>query len=88
MDSIKILIADDHAVLRQGTRKLLEQEPDLKVIAEVENGEEAVELAAKLNPDVVLMDIAMPKMDGIAATKQIKAECPDIHVLILSAYDD
>lgn len=88
MDKIKILIADDHTVLRQGTRKLLEQEADLKVIAEACDGEEAVKLATEMIPDVILMDIAMPKMDGIAATRQIKETHPDINVLILSAYDD
>lgn len=88
MEKIKILIADDHTVLRQGTRKLLEQESDLKVVAEAGDGEEALKLAAELMPDVILMDIAMPKMDGITATKRIKAEYPDINVLILSAYDD
>lgn len=88
MDKIKILIADDHIVLRQGTRNLLEQETDLEVVGEANNGEEAVELAIDLKPDLVLMDIAMPNMDGIEATKQIKIECPEINVLILSAYDD
>ncbi len=88
MNKIKVLIADDHTVLRQGTRKLLEQELDLKVVAEAGDGEEAVKLAAELLPNVILMDISMPKMDGIAATKQIKTEYPDINVLILSAYDD
>lgn len=87
-DIIRILIADDHTVLRQGTRKLLEDEPDMEVVAEALDGEEAVNLALELKPDVVLMDIAMPKLDGIGATKMIKQECPEINVLILSAYDD
>jgi len=85
---IRILIADDHTVLRQGTRKLLEDEPDMEVVAEALDGEEAIRLALELKPDVVLMDIAMPKLDGIGATKMIKQECPEINVLILSAYDD
>jgi len=88
MDKIRILIADDHAVVRQGTRNLLDQEPDMKVVAEASDGEEAVMMAAELMPDVILMDIAMPHMDGIEATRQIKAECPDINILVLSAYDD
>ncbi|UCG83216.1 MAG: response regulator transcription factor [Dehalococcoidia bacterium] len=86
--TIRILIADDHTVLRQGTRKLLEDEPDMEVVAEALDGEEAVNLARELKPDVVLMDIAMPGLDGIAATKMIKQEYPEINVLILSAYDD
>jgi len=88
VEKIRILIADDHAVLRQGTVKLLEQEPDLKVIAEASDGEEAVRKATELMPDVAIIDISMPKLDGIAATKQIKELCPDINILILSAYDD
>jgi len=88
MNKIKILICDDHTVMRQGTCKLFEQESDFKVVGEAGDGEEAVKLATELMPDVVVMDIAMPKMDGIAATRKIKAECPSINVLILSAYDD
>jgi len=88
MDKIRIIVADDHVVVRQGTCKLLEQEEDLEVVAEAGDGEEAVRLATEFNPDVVILDIAMPKMDGIEATRQIKACCPDVNVLILSAYDD
>lgn len=85
---IKILIADDHAVVREGTRQILEQEPDLDVIAEAGDGEEAVQLAGSFKPHVAIIDVAMPKLDGIEATKQIKALYPTIAVLILSAYDD
>ena len=88
MDKIKILIADDHAVVREGTRQILEQEPDLQVVAEAGDGEEAVRLACSCQPDVAIIDIAMPKTDGIEATKQIKALYPTIAVLILTAYDD
>ena len=88
MNKITILIADDHAVVREGTRRVLEQEQDLEVVAEAGDGEEAVRLAANFKPDVAIIDIAMPKLDGIEATKQIKAFCPDITVLILTAYDD
>jgi two-component system, NarL family, response regulator LiaR len=85
---IKVLIADDHAVVREGTRRILEQEPDMEVVGEAGDGEEAVNLATDLKPDVAIIDIAMPKMDGIEATKRIKAAWPSINVLILSAYDD
>ena len=88
MKKIKILIADDHAVVREGTRQILEQEQDLEVVGEAGDGEEAVRQATSLKPDVAIIDVAMPKLDGIEATKQIKALCPTITVLILSAYDD
>jgi len=88
LGKIKILIADDHAVVREGTRQILEQEPDLNVVAEAGDGEEAVQLAGTFKPDVAIIDIAMPKLDGIEATRQIKALYPTIAVLILSAYDD
>jgi NarL family two-component system response regulator LiaR len=88
MEKICILIADDHALVRDGIRRILDAEDDMEVIGEASDGEEAVHLAVELNPNVVLMDIVMPKVDGIAATEQIKRECPEINVLILSAYDD
>ncbi|MCJ7769847.1 MAG: response regulator transcription factor [Dehalococcoidales bacterium] len=88
MRKIRIMIADDHAVMREGTRQILEQETDLEVVAEAADGEEAVKLAGKNKPDVAIIDIAMPKVDGIEATQRIKALYPSIAVLILSAYDD
>jgi NarL family two-component system response regulator LiaR len=88
LGKIKILIADDHAVVRDGTRRILEQEADLGVVAEASDGEEAVSLATRFKPDVAIIDIAMPKLDGIEATRQIKALCPAVTVLILTAYDD
>jgi len=88
LQRIRVLIADDHAVVREGTRRILEQEEDLQVVAEASNGEEAVRQALSFEPDVAIIDVAMPKLDGIEATKQIKARCPTITVLILSAYDD
>jgi DNA-binding NarL/FixJ family response regulator len=88
VSKIRILLADDHALVRQGTRELLERESDLEVVAEAANGEEAVHLACEHSPDIVLMDIAMPVLNGIDATRQIKAAKPGISVLILTAYDD
>jgi NarL family two-component system response regulator LiaR len=88
LEKIKILIADDHAFVREGTRRILEQEPDLEVVAEAGDGEEAVRLASDLKPDVAIIDVAMPKLDGIEATRRIKALCPAVAVLVLSAYDD
>jgi NarL family two-component system response regulator LiaR len=85
---IRILIADDHAVVREGTRQILEQEQDLEVVGEAGDGEETVALATDLKPDVAIVDISMPKLDGIEATRQIKSLCPAISVLILTAYDD
>jgi NarL family two-component system response regulator LiaR len=88
MGKIKILIADDHAVVRDGTRQILEKEADMNVVAEAADGAEAIKLTASAKPDVVIMDIAMPNVDGIEATRQIKAMYPSIAVLVLSAYDD
>jgi NarL family two-component system response regulator LiaR len=88
MDQIRILLADDHVLVRQGTRELLEQEEDLTVVAEAGDGEEAVRLAASTHPDVAIMDISMPRLDGIEATQQIKTHDPTIAVLVLTAYDD
>ena len=85
---VRILIADDHAVVREGTRRILEQEKDLEVVAEAVDGEEAVKLATELKPDVAIIDISMPNLDGIGATKKIKELCPEVNVLILSVYDD
>lgn len=86
-DTIRILLADDHAVVRQGTRELLEQQDDLEVVAEASDGKEAVQLALTEHPDVVIMDFSMPELNGIEATRQIKAVAPDIAVLVLTAYD-
>lgn len=85
---IRVLLADDQNLIREGLKALLEQEPDLQVIADVDNGCDAVQQAEALQPDVVLMDLTMPKMDGITATQTICARCPEIRVLVLTASDD
>jgi len=87
MNTIRILLVEDHVVVRQGTRQLLEREQDLEVIGEAGDGEEAVRLASQLKPDVVIMDVAMPKLSGIEATKQIKKLLPLTIVLVLTGYD-
>lgn len=88
MEKIRVILADDHALVREGTSSLLNNEPDMEVIAEADNGLDAVTLAERLHPDIVLLDIAMPKLNGIEATRRIKECYPAAAVLILSAYDN
>jgi NarL family two-component system response regulator LiaR len=88
VEKIRVLLAEDHVVVREGTRELIQREPDMEVVAEAGDGEEAVELSKRTRPDVVIMDIAMPKVNGIEATKLIKQELPTTAVLILTAYDN
>jgi DNA-binding NarL/FixJ family response regulator len=83
--TIRIVLADDHSVVRQGLRMFLGLDPDLEVIGEAENGAEALKLARELKPDVVLMDMLMPVMDGIAATSAIRSELPDTEVIALTS---
>ena len=85
---IRLILADDHAVVRSGTRELLEQQPDLKIVGEASDGEEAVQLAEELRPDVLVMDVRMPRLNGIEATRRIKAEYPEVRILVLTAHDD
>lgn len=85
--SVKILIADDHPVVRMGIRGMISGEPDFEVVGEAENGKQAVELTATLRPDVVLMDLRMPEMDGVSATEKIKKDHPGIHILVLTTYE-
>ncbi len=87
-DKIRLILADDHAVVREGTRQLLERYPDLKVVGEAADGEQAVKLAKQLQPDLVVMDVRMPRLSGVEATRRIKAECPEVGVLVLTAHDD
>ena len=88
LKKITILLAEDHAIVRQGLRTLLEAEGNFTVVGQAQTGREAVELAAKLRPDVILMDIAMPVLNGLEATRQIRAAHPSAKVLMLSAHSD
>lgn len=83
--AIRVLITDDHGVVRQGLRMFLSLDPDIEVVGEAENGEEALEMAHELQPDVVLMDLLMPVMDGIEATRAIRAELPEVEVVALTS---
>ena len=85
--TIKVLIADDHPIVREGLATVVSQEKDLEVVAQACNGVEAVSRAKEMRPDVILMDLQMPEMDGVEATKKIKNELPDIPVIILTTYD-
>lgn len=86
--TITILLADDHKIVREGTRQLLEQWPDFRIVGEAADGAEAVRLAAELRPAVVVMDVRLPVLNGIEATRAITAQAPGVQVLILSAYED
>lgn len=88
MDEIKLIIAEDEPVARQAMARLFDLETDIEVVGEAENGEVAVDLARRMLPDVVLMDIRMPKLDGIRATQIIKQEMPNVSIVILTIYDD
>jgi DNA-binding NarL/FixJ family response regulator len=84
----RLIIADDHALLRSGIRSMLAGEPDLEVVGEAADGQEALELCRRLKPDLVLMDVRMPKMDGLAATRAIKEELPNVSVVMVTMQDD
>jgi two-component system, NarL family, response regulator NreC len=85
---LRILLADDHRLVRHGLRKILEEQPDWEIVAEVANGREAVQRAAEERPDVAVLDIAMPQLNGVEATRQIQRRCPEVNVLILSMHAD
>ena len=86
--NIKVLIADDHQIVREGLRSMLEKEPGIKVVGEAEDGRKTLRLAQELTPDVIIMDLAMPDLNGIEATRQIVAEFHNIRVIALSMHDD
>jgi DNA-binding NarL/FixJ family response regulator len=85
---IRVLLADDHVVLREATAELIDHQPDMQVVGQAGTGVETVALARERCPDVIVMDIAMPRMDGLAATRQIAADCPAVRVLVLTAHED
>lgn len=87
MESVRIVIADDHPVVRTGILGILSSQPDFEVVGEASTGREAVDLVQAVRPDVVLMDLRMPEMDGVEAISRIVAEQPDAHVLVLTTYD-
>lgn len=86
--SIRILLADDHKITRQGLRSLLDENDGMEVLAEAENGRDAIELARKLNPDVIIMDVSMPDLNGVEATRQIIQDNHDVRVIALSMHSD
>jgi DNA-binding NarL/FixJ family response regulator len=85
---VRVLIADDHGIVRSGLRLLLERQPDIEVVAEAADGAEARELAVRERPDLAILDVKMPKLTGLQATREIKAQAPETAVLILSMHDD
>lgn len=86
--SVTVLIADDQTLFREGIKDLLEDEKGIRVVGEASNGPEVVAMAKKLRPDVILMDIKLPQLDGISATRIIRKECPQTNVIVLSSYED
>jgi len=88
MSKIRVLIADDHALVREGIAALLKLYDDIEVVGEASDGIEAIERTSKIRPDIVLMDIGMPKLGGLEATVEVRKSCPDIKVIVLTQYDD
>ncbi len=87
MEKIRVLIVDDHVIVREGLRVLLEAQPDIKVVGEATSGEEAVSKTGEIQPDIVLMDITMPGMNGLEATRQIRQHSPDVKILVLTMHE-
>ncbi len=88
MTTIRIVLADDHKVVREGTRRMLEHEPDLSVVGEAENGRVALQMIHDLKPDVAVLDVRMPELNGIETTKEIKKAYPQVRILIFTAHED
>jgi DNA-binding NarL/FixJ family response regulator len=88
LDKIRVLLAEDHTIVRQGLRSILDGREGIQVVGEAKDGREAVEKAQQLQPDIVLMDLSMPLLSGLEATRQIKSQCPQIEVLVLTMHAD
>src|SRR5436309_14077 len=88
MKRIRVVVADDHTIVRQGLLALLSEQPDMEVVAEAEDGREALKHAQKLEPDIVILDIGMPQLNGLEAARQIKRQCPLIKILMLTMHSD
>lgn len=88
MEKIKVLITDDHAIVREGLQAILSVQPDIEVIGEATNGEESVKKAKELQPDIILMDITMPGMNGLEATREIKKQNPEMKILVLTMHEE
>lgn len=88
MSSIRVIIAEDHATVREGVKLIIDAQPDIEVVAEAEDGRTVIDLAQKLRPDVVLMDISMPRLNGLKATEKLKECCPEVHVLAVTRHKD
>jgi len=86
--AIRVLLVDDQSIIREGLSSLLRSKPDIEIVGEAENGQAAVEIAIALQPDIVLMDVRMPVMDGVAAIRSLRQKAPDIKVLVLTTFDD
>jgi DNA-binding NarL/FixJ family response regulator len=86
--AIRVLLADDHQIVRQGLRALLENDPDVKVVGEAADGRQAVDQAIRLEPDIVVLDVVMPRLNGLEVLRQIRQHCPKTRVLVLSSYND
>ncbi len=88
VNKLRVLLADDHMIVREGLKALINAQPDMQVVGEAENGREALKCAIELSPDVVVMDISMPEMNGVEATERLRKECPQIKIVALTIYED